>query len=663
MIVETCSAVLDVEDMKLVQVSREFLALVKGIAAIDKDQYPETLGKLFIINVPSIFPIVWRSVQFFLDPAIAAKIEIFGAKKDWLPVLSAQIGLENMPACYGGLLPALSTDVHPYAHSMKDYNSMKVDENGDGNKNMTGSTDIEGMTQEDIETIQPLDDIDMYIREGRLATELLRQQAQSPKTPGSSVSGSGSENWNILSIRKLFSGALTPIRSGGREWERERERYMDIGCAEVDGHDGAGNAIKDDPALVDIDEEKGDAGSRPGGSERTEGGDVEGWNKDDNNVRDVESSPQSRRLPVRTNASPERLRPVGYRREDGRFAARTNTYCVCTCYSSFCNRPIVAMAAAFFSALYRVVTFQRWVGKKSLKQVRRYLFYAISAYLIAALTAMILSAYLVSMTLWVSSVALYVHLWTGVVVLLVSVVMMAINLAAYIGCYYQNRALLIMYSSILAFGAFMYFAVALASFLYATLPAVNSFGNGSNEDFRDKNSGLFHHIERNKCYVSTVFSFFCRFLLPDYITLSLSLPTPSLSHTDTHDPWYITVTSAAFISDSILSFLTRPFFFIYYSSLHFTSSHSNLQSIFKDSCRTLSSSSSSSSPYLLPLLFLLLPPHFPLPPFIFFLSIDFFFFSFSMVVFIFDFIFHTIFFFSFSFTLFNSSSSSSTSSS
>jgi hypothetical protein len=38
MIIETCSAVLDVQDMTLRQVTSEFLALVKGIAAIDKDQ-------------------------------------------------------------------------------------------------------------------------------------------------------------------------------------------------------------------------------------------------------------------------------------------------------------------------------------------------------------------------------------------------------------------------------------------------------------------------------------------------------------------------------------------------------------------------------------------------------------------------------------------------
>ena len=178
---------LDVQDMKLSQVTREFLTLVKGIAAIDKDQYPETLGKLFIINVPSVFPLVWRTVQFFLDPATAAKIQIFGAKKDWLPVLSAQIGLENMPSSYGGLLPPLSTDVHPYAHTMKYYiNTKGVSTDG------TGDTEPQTASTQDMDTV-PVDEVDMYIRKGQLATELLKNQ-----------SNPSPEVWRFFSLRKFF---------------------------------------------------------------------------------------------------------------------------------------------------------------------------------------------------------------------------------------------------------------------------------------------------------------------------------------------------------------------------------------------------------------------------------------------------------------------------
>lgn len=94
----------------------------------------------------------------------------------------------------------------------------------------------------------------------------------------------------------------------------------------------------------------------------------------------------------------------------------------------------------------------------------------------AALTAMILSAYLVS-SVTIYNVAVYVHLWTGVVVLLVSIMMIAINLAAYVGCYYQNRALLMMYAGVLITGMVMFSVVAIASFLYGSTLAFYRHGD------------------------------------------------------------------------------------------------------------------------------------------------------------------------------------------
>ena len=62
-IVETITGVIDVKDMKLSQITNDFLTLTKLLAEIDQKQYPETLGRIFIINVPSVFPFVWRMVR------------------------------------------------------------------------------------------------------------------------------------------------------------------------------------------------------------------------------------------------------------------------------------------------------------------------------------------------------------------------------------------------------------------------------------------------------------------------------------------------------------------------------------------------------------------------------------------------------------------------
>lgn len=114
-IVETLTAVIDVKNMVLSQVTSDFLSIIKGIAKIDQAQYPETLGRFFIINTPFIFPVVWKGVKIFLDPVVAGKIEIFGCNEnDWKSRLDEYIGFENMPSNYGGRLPELNASRHPY---------------------------------------------------------------------------------------------------------------------------------------------------------------------------------------------------------------------------------------------------------------------------------------------------------------------------------------------------------------------------------------------------------------------------------------------------------------------------------------------------------------------------------------------------------------------
>lgn len=117
-LVETLTGIIDVKDMRLGQITRDFLALVQLLAEVDQKQYPETMGRIYILNAPSIFPIVWRGVRPWLDPITAAKIFVLGDKREYEPILADFIGKENLPANYAGDLPALSVDMHPYQHSL-----------------------------------------------------------------------------------------------------------------------------------------------------------------------------------------------------------------------------------------------------------------------------------------------------------------------------------------------------------------------------------------------------------------------------------------------------------------------------------------------------------------------------------------------------------------
>lgn len=117
-IIETITVVIDVQDMRMSQVTGEFLTFMKMIGQIDASQYPEILGRMFIINTPMAFPIVWRLVKVWLDPVVASKIQICGGPNDWKPKLLDFIGEDHLPENYGGKLPALSSNFHPYSGFM-----------------------------------------------------------------------------------------------------------------------------------------------------------------------------------------------------------------------------------------------------------------------------------------------------------------------------------------------------------------------------------------------------------------------------------------------------------------------------------------------------------------------------------------------------------------
>lgn len=117
-IIETITVIIDIKDMRLSQVTRDFLHILRLIGQMDASQYPEVLGKAFIINAPAAFPMVWKLIKMWLDPVVAQKISILGGPNDWRPKVLDFIGEENMPSTYGGKLPALSLDSHPYATYM-----------------------------------------------------------------------------------------------------------------------------------------------------------------------------------------------------------------------------------------------------------------------------------------------------------------------------------------------------------------------------------------------------------------------------------------------------------------------------------------------------------------------------------------------------------------
>ncbi|KAJ3337448.1 cytosolic factor, phosphatidylinositol/phosphatidylcholine transfer protein [Gonapodya sp. JEL0774] len=97
--IEQSCTILDLKNVALSQFP-QVRSVVGTISEISQDYYPETLGKMFVINAPRFFTTVWAVVKMFLDEVTVAKIHILGS--DYRDTLLQNIPAANLPKEFGG---------------------------------------------------------------------------------------------------------------------------------------------------------------------------------------------------------------------------------------------------------------------------------------------------------------------------------------------------------------------------------------------------------------------------------------------------------------------------------------------------------------------------------------------------------------------------------
>jgi hypothetical protein len=78
--------------------AREFL---RTVSRISSDNYPETLGAMFIVNVPSFFSILYNVAKPLIPPETKRKIHVLTAKNVKAELLKF-IDAEQLPSFLGG---------------------------------------------------------------------------------------------------------------------------------------------------------------------------------------------------------------------------------------------------------------------------------------------------------------------------------------------------------------------------------------------------------------------------------------------------------------------------------------------------------------------------------------------------------------------------------
>ena len=92
--------VMDLEGLGKQHLTGRGIAYFKSVISASQDNYPETMGSLFIINAPWVFNIAWKMVRPLLHANTLDKIHILGS--DYQAVLQQHIDPKHIPVEFGG---------------------------------------------------------------------------------------------------------------------------------------------------------------------------------------------------------------------------------------------------------------------------------------------------------------------------------------------------------------------------------------------------------------------------------------------------------------------------------------------------------------------------------------------------------------------------------
>ncbi|KAL1565371.1 phosphatidylinositol transfer protein 3-like [Salvia divinorum] len=88
--------------------NNDIRGFIAGLSIL-QDYYPERLGKMFFVNVPSFFMAAWKLISPFVDKNTKNKMAFLESKK-MKAVMSQDIDESQLPEPYGGKLKLISIE-------------------------------------------------------------------------------------------------------------------------------------------------------------------------------------------------------------------------------------------------------------------------------------------------------------------------------------------------------------------------------------------------------------------------------------------------------------------------------------------------------------------------------------------------------------------------
>ncbi|KAI1431244.1 CRAL-TRIO domain-containing protein [Xylaria sp. CBS 124048] len=98
-LLETSCSILDVAGVSVFNPGPIY-EYIKQTSWMSNNNYPERLGRMYVINTTRWQRTLWTVIRGFLDPVTASKIEVLG--DNYKTALLKQIPAENLPSSFGG---------------------------------------------------------------------------------------------------------------------------------------------------------------------------------------------------------------------------------------------------------------------------------------------------------------------------------------------------------------------------------------------------------------------------------------------------------------------------------------------------------------------------------------------------------------------------------
>lgn len=98
--VEQTLTILDLGGSSMKLMSKKVINFVKIASSVCQDYYPEILGRMFLVNTPTLFSMAWKIIKGFVDKKTQKKIATEGSR--YQRKLLELVAPENLPDFLGG---------------------------------------------------------------------------------------------------------------------------------------------------------------------------------------------------------------------------------------------------------------------------------------------------------------------------------------------------------------------------------------------------------------------------------------------------------------------------------------------------------------------------------------------------------------------------------